>query len=83
MEEITAMLLAEVNKLASAHDATAARVTIPLRPLTGTYSAYFGTVAQLGNRRSVRMTPRDCATYHCFANGLLSDRRITKDLLNA
>jgi hypothetical protein len=80
-DQITAMLLAEVNKLAAVHNAAAAWITLPLRPLAGTYSAYFGTVAQLGNKRSVPMTPRRCATYHCLANGI-SDARITKDLLN-
>ena len=81
VDQITAMLLAEVNSLAARHNAEAAWVTIPLRPLAGTYSAYFGTVAQLGNRRSVQMTPQACATYRCLGRDL-SDTRITQDLLN-
>jgi hypothetical protein len=80
-DQITAMLLAEVNKLAAAHNATAAWVTLPLRPLAGTYSAYFGTVAQLGNKRSVLMSPKQCATYRCLARDI-SDVRVTPTLLN-
>jgi hypothetical protein len=81
-DQITTMLLAEVSKLATNLDATPAWGTVSIRPNEGTYSAYFGLVARLGNRRSVPMTPRDCAKYDCLARNL-SDSRITLDLLNA
>jgi hypothetical protein len=81
-DQITAMLLAEVGRLAAALDATPAWVTVPIRPISGTFSAYFGTVAQLGNRRSVPMTPKACETYRCLARDV-PDQRVTKDLLNA
>jgi len=41
-DQITAMLLAEVEQLAAAFDATPAWVTVPIRPREGTFSAYFG-----------------------------------------
>jgi hypothetical protein len=81
-DQITAMLLAEVSKLATDLDATPAWATVSIRPKAGTYSAYFGLVARLGNRRSVPMTPKDCVKYDCLARDL-SDSRITLDLLNA
>ena len=81
-DQITAMLLAEVSKLALDLDATPAWATVSIRPREGTYSAYFGLVARLGNRRSVPMTLKDCAKYDCLARDL-SDTRITIDLLNA
>src|SRR5258708_7166088 len=66
-DQITMLLLAEVASLAAALNATPAWATVAVRPRAGTYSAYFGIVAQLGNRRSVPMTPKACATYHCLA----------------
>jgi hypothetical protein len=81
-DQITAMLLAEVSKLALGLDATPAWATVSIRPREGTYSVYFGLVARLGNRRSVPMTPKDCAKYDCLARNL-PDPRITVDLLNA
>jgi hypothetical protein len=81
-DQITAMLLAEVSKLAIGLDATPAWATVSIRPREGTYSAYFGLVARLGNRRSVPMTPKDCKEYDCLARDL-PDPRITIDLLNA
>ena len=80
-DQITAMLLAEVGRLASKLDATPAWVTVPIRSQVGTYSVYFGTVAELGNRRSVPMTPKACAAYFCLARDI-SDPRVTADLLN-
>jgi hypothetical protein len=77
-DQITAMLLAEVEQLAAAFDATPAWVTVPIRPREGTFSAYFGPVAQLGNRRSVPMTPKACAGYLCLARDI-SDPRVTDD----
>ena len=81
-DQITAMLLAEVSKLATDLDATPAWATVSIRPRERTYSAYFGLVARLGNRRSVPMTPKDWAKYDCLARDL-SNSRITLDLLNA
>src|SRR5262249_11576157 len=81
-DQITAMLLAEVSTLATELDATPAWATVSIRPREGTYSAYFGLVVHLGNRRSVPMTPKDCTKYDCLARDL-SDSRITLDLLNA
>jgi hypothetical protein len=81
-DQITAMLLAEVGRLATTLDAMPAWVTVPIRPREGTFSAYFGSVAQLGKRRSVPMTPKACAACHCLARDV-SDPRVTEDLLNA
>ena len=81
-DQITSMLLAEVSALAAGLDATPAWATVSIRPRAGTYSAYFGLVAKLGNRRSVPMTPKACATYQCLAYDR-SDPRVTVDLLNA
>ena len=81
-DQITSMLLAEVSALAARLDATPAWATVSIQPRAGTYSAYFGLVAQLGNRRSVPMTPKACANYHCLARNR-SDSRVTIDLLNA
>jgi len=81
-DQITAMLLAEVDELATALDATPAWLTVSLRPRLGTFSAYFGPVATLGNRRSVPMTAKACASYFCLARDV-SDPRITDDLFNA
>jgi hypothetical protein len=81
-DQITSMLLAEVSALAAELGATPAWATVSIRPRAGTYSAYFGLVAQLGNRRSVPMTPKACAKYRCLARDR-SDRRVTLDLSNA
>jgi Holliday junction resolvase-like predicted endonuclease len=81
-DQITTMLLSEVDRLAAALDATPAWATVAVRPRLSTYSAYFGLVAHLGNRRSVPMTPKACATYHCLAQDR-TDVRVTTDLLNA
>jgi hypothetical protein len=80
-DQITSMLLAEVSSLAAEYRATPAWATVAIRPRAGTYSAYFGLVATLGNRRSVPMVPKACATYHCLAREL-PDARVTLDLLN-
>jgi len=81
-DQITSMLLAEVSVLAAGLDATPAWATVSIRPRAGTYSAYFGLVAELGNRRSVPMTPKALATYECLAHDR-SDPRVALDLLNA
>jgi len=67
VHQITEMLLMEVSELAAGLGATPAWATVSIRATSGTYSAYFGSVAQLGNRRSVPMTPKACATYQCLA----------------
>jgi hypothetical protein len=80
-DQITTMLLAELTQLAASLDAAPAWATVSIRPRETTYSAYFGEVAELGNRRSVRMTPKECAGYCCLARDV-KDCRITLDLLN-
>jgi hypothetical protein len=80
-DQITAMLLAEVSELAADLKAIPAWATVPIRPLSGSYSAYFGRLAELGNRRSVPMKPADCAKYLCLARDF-KDTRIAPDLLN-
>jgi hypothetical protein len=80
-DQITSLLLAEVSALARELDATPAWVTVSIRPRAGTYSAYFGRVAMLENRRSVPMVPKACATYRCLAHDV-PDPRVTLDLLN-
>ena len=50
-DQITALLLAEMTALATTHKATPAWITVPIRAKAGTYSAYFGLLSQLGNRR--------------------------------
>jgi hypothetical protein len=80
-DQITSMLLAEASALARELGATPAWATVSIRPRAGTYSAYFGLVAMLGNRRSVPMVPKACETYCCLARDL-PDFRVTPDLLN-
>jgi len=81
VDQITSMLLTEVFSLACELGATPAWATVSIRPRMGTYSAYFGEVAMLGNRRSVPMVPKACVTYRCLARDL-PDPRVTPDLLN-
>ena len=80
-DQITALLLAEMTKLATTHKAVPAWITVPIRATAGTYSAYFGLLSRLGNRRSVPMKPDACKTYECLACDL-ADPRVTADLLN-
>lgn len=80
--QITSLLLAEVDSLAAELGAKSAWATVSIRPRAGTYSAYLGVMTQLGNRRSVPMTPKACAAYQCLARDV-PDPRITLDLLNA
>lgn len=81
-EQITRALLHEVNDMAAAHDCEAAWLTVAVRALEGTYSAYFGTVAALGVRRSVPMTEAACAKHECLARDR-ADVRIDAGLHNA
>jgi hypothetical protein len=80
-DQITALLLAEVTILAETHKAVPAWITVPIRARDGTYSAYFGLLSRLGNRRSVPMKPDACKTYECLARDV-ADPRVTADLLN-
>ena len=80
-EQITGLLLAEVNEMAIDRGATAAWITLTIRPDAGTYSIYFGTVASLGHRRSVPMTTQACESYICLGKNI-TDPRVTADLLN-
>ena len=80
-DQITSMLLAEVKLLADELKATPAWATVSVRPRAGTYSAYFGLVSDLGNRRSVPMTAKARTKYQCLAREI-SDPRVTADLLN-
>jgi hypothetical protein len=57
-DQITTMLWAEVADLAKLHQAVPAWITVAVRPKAGTYSAYFGSAAGLGNRRSVPIPRR-------------------------
>lgn len=81
-DEITRMAWAEVDEIAALHQAVPAWVTVAARPRTGEYSAYFGLVSDLNNRRSVPMTFKARARYLCLAEAA-ADSRITPDLLNA
>ena len=80
-DQITEMLLAEVADLGALYHATPAWITVAISAKAGTYSAYFGLVAALGNRRSVPMTLKAREDYLCLADNL-TDRRVTVDLLN-
>ncbi len=79
--EITAMLLFEVDALAIKHSAIAAWMTVPIRVREAMYSAYFGRVSDLGNRRSVPMTFEARRRYEARAENV-RDERIMPDLLN-
>ena len=81
-DQITAMLLQEASDLAATVQAIPAWATVAVRPRSGTYSAYFGLMSVLGNRRSVPMTLKACATHECLARDV-ADARITADLLNS
>lgn len=81
-EQITALLLEEVSDLADKLQAIPAWATVAVRPRSGTYSAYFGVMSALGNRRSVPMTPKACSRYECLARDVV-DPRVSADLLNA
>ena len=80
IDQITQILLAEVADLAAVHDATPAWITVAINAKAGTYSAYFGLVATLGNRRSIPMTLKARKEYLCLADNL-ADGRVTADLL--
>jgi quercetin dioxygenase-like cupin family protein len=76
------MLLNEVSEMANQHQAVPAWITVSVRPREGTYSAYFGLVGELGNRRSVPMAPKACKDYLCLARDIV-DPRVSLDLLNS
>jgi hypothetical protein len=81
-QDITNLLLAEVEELAKHHNAIPAWATVAVRPKVGTYSAYFGLVSELGGRRSVPMTSKYFEKYLCLAKDNF-DSRITSELLNS
>ena len=80
-DQITRLLYEQIAALASNHDATPAWVTVAIRPRASTYSAYFGLVSAIGNKRSVPMTPKACESYLCIGRDI-ADQRVTADLLN-
>jgi hypothetical protein len=81
-QEITQIALQRVEKLASDFDAIPAWVAVPVRAHEGTYAVYFGTVAQLGCKRSIPMTHRERRDYRCLVKEWTADKRITPDLTN-
>ncbi|RWD65984.1 MAG: hypothetical protein EOS36_06205 [Mesorhizobium sp.] len=82
VDDITALALSQVHLLAGRFGAIAAWVTVPLRPMEGTYAAYFGLLKDLGNRRSIPMTGAARVGSTCLADWA-PDTRITRDLCNA
>lgn len=81
VEEITRMALEEVHQLARAERAIPAWVTVPIDVATATFSAYFGLLDDLGNRRSVPMTFDARRRYLVLAEKQ-HDERIKRHLLN-
>lgn len=80
-DAITSALLDDIRNLASEFDAIPAWATVAIRPLEGIYSAYFGLVSDLGNKRSVPMTLSARSRYMALAEESF-DPRITPDLIN-
>lgn len=80
--QITALLWAEVQRLADQCKAVPAWTTIAMQPLKGIFSAYFGLVSALGNRRSIPMKIDDRRSYEVLAKHK-TDSRITDDLHNS
>jgi hypothetical protein len=80
-DEITALALDQVRALAKQFSAIPAWIAIPMRPMEGKYSAYFGLMENLGNRRSIPMTHAARRTYECLVDWK-ADARITPDLTN-
>lgn len=81
VEEITRMALDEVHQLARAEGAIPAWVTVPIDVTTATFSAYFGLLDDLGNRRSVPMTYDARRRYLVLAEKQ-HDGRLKRHLLN-
>jgi hypothetical protein len=79
--DITQMLWHEVRLRAKAFDAVPAWVTIPILPLDGIYSAYFGVVPEGYRTRSIPMTAQARRTHDRLIERQF-DQRITPDLLN-
>lgn len=78
---ITEMLLKGIQRLANEWNAIPAWVAVAVRPEISTYSAYFGTMSQLGLRRSIPMTPDARKLYKALAEQQY-DPRILPALLN-
>lgn len=81
-DDITALALRQVHLFAGRFGATAAWITVPLRPMKGRYDAYFGLLKDLGNRRSIPMTGAARVGYMCLADWA-PDTRFTRDLCNS
>lgn len=81
VDQITALALGQVRALAAQFHAIPAWIAVPVRPSKGTYAAYFGLLADLGNQRSIPMTHAARAGHECLVNWT-SDPRITPDLSN-
>lgn len=81
VDQITAMALKAVEKLATDFEATAAWIAIPARPEQGTYAVYFGLLSDLSGKRSIPMTESAIAKYECLVDWT-SDSRIVADLTN-
>jgi hypothetical protein len=79
--QITEILWREVQALAERWQALPAWTAVAMRPLRGTFCAYFGLATALGNRRSIPMKIADRRRYEVLAEHR-SDHRITPDLLN-
>ncbi len=80
--QITALLWTEVQELADQWKAVPAWTTVATQPLKAIYSAYFGLVSTLGNRRSIPMKIEDRRGYEILAKHK-AEPRITKDLHNS
>ena len=81
VEEITDLAFSNVADIARIYDSVPAWIAVPVRPLEGTYSVYFGLLSDLGARRSIPMTPAARARYRCLASDVW-DVRITPELPN-
>jgi hypothetical protein len=80
--EITAILWDGVDQIAARWKAVPAWVTVAMRPERGTYSAYYGLVSAICNRRSIPMTLAGRSGYTLLAPIGTKDPRVTADLLN-
>jgi len=81
VDDITRMALDRIFALSREFGATPAFVAIPVRPLQGTYCAYFGLLEHLGVRRSIPMKEEQRNKYECLVQWR-ADPRIEPALLN-
>jgi len=82
--QITQLALDQIELLAGAHEAEAvpAWITLPVRPVEGTYAAYFGTLRELGCKRCIPMTLPARGGYTCLIAEWAADSRVTRNLGN-